>query len=136
MSSGFTSEWLASHEARNGVKKPSGVAQDAPEREIEGLHRPIIAECKRRGWKYVHSNPTKPTTIGEGVCDFIIYADGGRVFNIECKSKTGKLSTEQLAFIHWLKKLGHETHVITGMSEFFQIVNAIPHGTTPSESQN
>lgn len=135
MSRGFTSDWLATHQARNAPAVRPGVAQDAPELEIEGLHRPIIAECKRRGWKYVYSNPTKPTTIGEGVCDFIIYADGGRVFNIECKAKAGKLSTEQLAFIHWLKKLGHETHVITGMSEFHAIVNA-PHRTTPSESQN
>lgn len=128
----FTSDWLLRYQLRNGLGKPSGLAQERPdgvEREIEGLHRPIIAECKRRGWKYVHSDPTKPTTCGEGVCDFIIYADGGRLFNIECKAKNGKLSIEQRAFIVWLEKLGHPVHVITTINEFLQIVDA-PRGTT------
>lgn len=118
----------------DGMNKPSGVPTMGVSREIEGLHTPIIAECKRRGWKYVHSDPTRPSTCGEGICDFIIYADGGRVFNIECKTKTGKLSLEQNIFITWIKKLGHEAHVITSMNEFFDIVN-VPHGTTPLTSQ-
>ena len=122
MSRGFDSSWLASHQARNAVGKRAGVAADAPEHEIEGLHRPIIEECKRRGWKYVYSNPTKPTTCGEGVCDFIIYADGGRMFHVECKARKGKLSIEQLAFICWIEKLGHKCHVVTSVSEFMEIV--------------
>ncbi|MEI8288633.1 MAG: VRR-NUC domain-containing protein [Verrucomicrobiota bacterium] len=113
---------MATHEARNAPAVRSGVAADAPEREIEGLHRPIIEECKRRGWKYVHSDPTRPSTCGEGVCDFIIYADGGRMFHVECKARKGKLSLEQMAFIHWIEKLGHKCHVVTGMSEFMEIV--------------
>ena len=133
----FTHEWLADYERRNMPAARRGEAlqpSDAVGREIDGLHNPIIAECKRRGWKYVHSDPTRPTTCGEGVCDFIIYADHGRVFNIECKSRTGKLRTEQLAFIHWIEKLGHKAHVITAMSEFLSIVNA-PHGTRSNEGQ-
>jgi hypothetical protein len=118
----FDSNWLSRYEARNAPAARAGVAQDAPELEVEGLHRPIIEECKRRGWKYVYSNPTKPTTIGEGVCDFIIYADGGRMFHVECKSRKGKLSVEQLAFICWIEKLGHKAHVVTGMSEFMEII--------------
>ena len=127
MSSGFTSDWFALHQARmNTPAVRRGVAvepPDAVEYEIAGLHVPIMAECKRRGWRYVHSNPSKPATIGEGVCDFIIYADKGRIFHIECKSKTGKLKTEQVIFIAWLSRLAHRVYVITAMSEFFSIVD-------------
>lgn len=129
MSERWTMDRVIRHESR--LKRPGtgpSVAADSVEREIEGLHYPIIAECKRRGWKYVHSNPVKRATNGEGVVDFIIYADGGRVFNIECKSKTGKLDPEQLIFIHWITKLGHVAHVITAMSEFRAIVD-VPHET-------
>ena len=127
---GFTTAWYANWQARlntpphrrqGGQDEPPGV-----EREIAGLHDPIIAECKRRGWKYVHSDPTRRTTIGEGVCDFIIYADRGRMFHVECKRKGGKLSLEQQAFIAWVGKLGHTVHVITTMTEFMAIVGEKP----------
>jgi VRR-NUC domain len=138
MSHIFSSAWLMNREARLNTpavrRGDAAKPPDAVEREIAGLHHPIIAECKRRGWRYIYSDPTRPATIGEGVCDFIIFADRGRVFLIECKSKTGKLKDEQAIFICWVKKLGHEAHVITAMSEFFAIVDA-PHGTSASEGQ-
>lgn len=122
MSNKFTTAWLGSYEARNAPAHRSGVPAVGVEREIEGLHGPIIEECKRRGWKYVHSDPTRPTTCGEGVCDFIIYGDRGRMFHIECKTRKGKLSDEQRIFICWIQKLGHAAHVITTMAEFMEIV--------------
>ncbi len=33
-----------------------------------------------------------------------------------------QLSDEQRIFICWINKLGHTAHVITSMSEFFEIV--------------
>lgn len=125
MARGFTSLWLSNHQARQIPAMRRGDGSGAPqgvEREIAGLHVPIIAECKRRGWKYVHSDPTRRTTIGEGICDFIIYADDGKMFHVECKALKGKLSIEQLAFIHWVEKLGHKVHVITSMTEFMEVV--------------
>ena len=121
-------------EARKAAKKRAGRAvrpADAVDMEIEGLHGPIIRECKRRGWRYIHSDPTCPTTVGEGVCDFIIFADQQRIFLFECKSKTGKLKMEQQIFITWLGKLKHPVHVIEAMSEFFYHVDGqtnVPRG--------
>jgi len=125
MANGFTTEWMMSREARMKAANGSSVPSDKPdgvEREVSGLHGPIIEECKRRCWRYIYSDPYRPTTIGEGVCDFIIIADGGRVFYVECKSRNGKLKTSQVIFISWLARLGHTVHVITSMEEFFQIV--------------
>lgn len=102
-------------------------APDAVDREIEGLHGPIIKECKRRGWRCIHSDPSRPTTVGEGVCDFIIFADRRRVFLFECKSKTGKLKFEQSIWIAWLGKLEHPVLVIESMSEFFYHVDGEPN---------
>ena len=137
MSGGFTSDWLLRQQIRAGLSSSAGkrgIGRPAPpdegwERETD-LHRAILDECKARGWRAVYSNPTKPTTCGEGVCDFIIYADGGRVFNIECKRTGGKLSMEQNIFITWLAKLGHTVHVINSLSEFLEIVpRGVPQTT-------
>jgi hypothetical protein len=128
MSKEFSSLWLSSYEARSVPASRRSVGQDAPEasrpveRELQ-LHGQIIDECKRRGWKYVHSDPTRPTTCGEGVCDFIIYADRTRMFHVECKSRKGKLSAEQLCFIAWVEKLGHKVHVIDNFMQFLEITN-------------
>ena len=150
----FDSNWLRSYESRNAPairREGHATPPDGVSREIAGLHGPIIEECKRRGWKYIHSDPSRPTTCGEGVCDFVIYAHSvrwmcpkcfyvskapvgclpdcetllpvPRMFHIECKTVKGKLTIDQLAFIHWITKLGHTAHVITGMSEFFAIID-------------
>lgn len=132
MSKGFTTEWLVSRQIRIDAARHASVPQDKPEgveREIAGLHNPIIAECKRRGWRYVHSDPYRPSTCGEGVCDFIIFADCGRVFYIECKSRSGKLSSEQVIFVSWLSRLGHKVHVIQSMREFYDILGVVPRET-------
>jgi hypothetical protein len=127
MSREFSTDWLMRHQARTKHVARGHIDSTLPVQgvadEIAGLHLPIIQECKRRAWRYVHSIHYKRPTIGEGTCDFIIYADSGRVLNIECKKKDGKLSMEQCIFITWLKKLGHEVHVITSMEEFFAIAD-------------
>jgi hypothetical protein len=101
------------------TRLPNTEADAGPE---SGLHAKIIAECKRRGWMYVHCATDRPTTYAAGICDFIIYADNGRVLNVECKSATGKLSIEQLSFKTWLEKLGHTVHVVRSFREFLEIV--------------
>ncbi len=126
MAKGFDSFWLGQHLARVNAPMNRQSAATAPQDAVAcelDLHLQIIAECKRRGWKYVHSDMSRRTTCGDGVCDFIIYADQGRMFNVECKSQSGKLSTEQMAFTAWLQKLGHTTHVVRSFSEFIDVVN-------------
>jgi len=59
-------------------------------------------------------------TLGEP--DFVILASDGRVFFVECKSKTGKLTLEQQAFIAHAAKNGHAVHVVRSMEEFNDVI--------------
>src|SRR3990170_4918811 len=60
------------------------------------LHDRVEAECRRRGWLFFHGSMAHRTKRTLGEPDFTILADGDRVFFVECKSKTGKLTREQL----------------------------------------
>lgn len=85
------------------------------------LHNQIICECKRRGWIYFHGSMAVATARTESEPDFQILAEGGRYFLIECKSKTGKLTSGQLGMKAWASKLSHTIHVIRSMEEFYEI---------------
>lgn len=95
--------------------------KDAVENEGD-LHDEIMDECNRRGWIAFHGSMAHRAHRTEGEPDFIIFADAGRVFAVECKSRTGKLSTAQLGIIAWAKKLGHTVYVVQSMSEFLECV--------------
>ena len=86
------------------------------------LHNAIIDYCKSKGWQYLHGSMAHRSrrTIGEN--DFTILADGGRIYLIECKSKTGKLSPEQQAFKAHAAKNGHFVWVIRSMDDFRGLV--------------
>jgi hypothetical protein len=101
------------------VKQPAKRG-DSEAREAD-LHEKIMAECKRRGWRTVHSRMNAAATIEVGTCDFIIFADNARVFLCECKTATGKLSEDQTHFIAWLKRLGHNVAVITSFQQFLEL---------------
>lgn len=90
------------------------------ERESD-LHNDIMAECKRRGWIAFHGSMAERTARVCGEPDFIILGDNGRVLFIECKTKSGKLSTEQLGIQLWAGKLGHKIHVVRSMDDFHVI---------------
>jgi len=59
-------------------------------------------------------------TLGEP--DFVIIADNGRVFFIECKTRVGKLSPAQLAMKHHAEMLGTIIHMVRTMDEFRQVI--------------
>lgn len=129
MSSGFDSGWLLRHQLRQMHGTTPGVAVARPEADTgteSDLHDKIHAECRRRGWVVVHSRMDRPTTSACGVCDFIIFQDGGNVLCVECKSRVGKLSLDQNGFIAAMRKNGHNVQVVRSYSEFLQIV---PHDT-------
>lgn len=121
MSKLFNSLWLAGYDARTAPPTRQPAPQDAEPLEAD-LHDKIDAECRRRGWVTVHSRMDRATTTAVGLCDFIIFADGGVVINIECKSRSGKLSLPQLSFIAAMKRCGHEVHTVRSFSEFMRIV--------------
>jgi hypothetical protein len=93
------------------------------------LHEAIIAHCDKQSprWKYIHARMDKPSTIGLGAPDFVIFVPPNsemhrRVFCIECKRKGQKPTPEQLAWHKEMEMLGHRVHVVFSMEQFLEIV--------------
>jgi hypothetical protein len=86
------------------------------------LHAQIFDECRRRGWIALHGAMSERTHRTDGEADFSIMASGGRRFDIECKTRTGKLSPAQLAHHHHAKTLGHTIHVVRSFEEFLKLI--------------
>ena len=91
-------------------------------KEEAELHSQILAHCRSRGWIALHGSMAAATRRTVGEPDFTILADNGRVFWIECKSRTGKVRPEQLALHTWMSKLGHSCYVVRSLEEFFKVV--------------
>ena len=87
-----------------------------------GLHDEIQLECNRRGWLTIHSRMNLPSTVQVGCPDFVILADGGRVFLVEAKSRDGKLRPEQRAWLAMAARLGHKAAVVRSIEEFRKFV--------------
>jgi hypothetical protein len=121
-------QYLA-HEARMkaGKNEPAGAGCD----DESKLHDAIIDECKRRGWIYLHGSMAHRAMRTPGEPDFTILADGGQVVFCECKSKTGKLSSEQLGLKLWAKKNGHTIHTIRSFREFLEVVAGLAAAPGP-----
>lgn len=85
------------------------------------LHGEIMQYCKSVGWICFHGTWGKLSRRTPGEPDFNILADGGRRFLIECKTKSGKLSPEQLGMKMWAEKLGHTIHTVYSMDDFKQL---------------
>lgn len=110
-----------------------GQWRDERQRELVGagsavdaelkLHNQIIQYCRDHDWAYIHANPSRKSTITEGAVDFVIYASGGRVFSIECKTGTGKQSPKQLAFQHQMEKNGHRYLLVRCFDQFLALVS-------------
>jgi hypothetical protein len=108
-------------QARCVAGRGEAVPGDAVELE-GGLHDDILAECRRRLWPVVHSRMDAATTTAKGVTDFIIPADRGMTFYIEAKTRTAKLTTEQLGFKAMVQRNGHKYAVVRNMAEFLGAV--------------
>jgi hypothetical protein len=117
------------HQMSQRVARARGkMSEEGPDTAREGcadektLHQEILNECRRRGWIAIHARMNRPTTIACGVPDFLILADRGRLFLVEAKSKSGKLRSEQLAFIAWATKLSHTVHIVRSCPEFLALL--------------
>ncbi len=86
------------------------------------LHDQIEAECRKRIWPYIHSRMDMMSTISVGAPDFVIAAEGGRTFWIECKTKNGKQTIEQKGWQLMLEKNHNRYHIVRSFSEFLEIV--------------
>ncbi len=108
----------ASHVGRLVSVKPV----DAVDSEA-ALHAEILEDCRAHGWPVHHARMDRPATCGVGTPDFAIALPNGRTVWIEAKSKTGKLSREQAAWIASLRRHGHTAEVVRSMSEFMLVTN-------------
>lgn len=118
----FSQQLADAHNARIAAerfKKLGGHIdiEDLADREAD-LHEQIFSECRRRRWIAFHGAMSERTNRTLGEPDFIILANGGRVFFVECKSRSGKLGPEQQAIAHAAKALGHEINVVRSFREF------------------
>ena len=96
--------------ARNGVGREAR------------LHEAIFDECRRRRWIALHGSMAERTCRTLGEPDFVILADRARVFFVECKSLTGKLSPAQAALKHHAETLEHTIHVVRSMESFLHLL--------------
>lgn len=121
----FSQEWLNAYNARQGKSVMGNpiTGKKGVEDETK-LHDQIFDECRRRGWIALHGAMSERTHRTLGEPDFTILADRGRVYFIECKSRTGKRSPDQQALHAWASKLGHPVHTIRTLEEFLAIIKA------------
>lgn len=116
----FSQADVIAHEervARTKRKAPENACLDEGE-----LHSEIMSHCKMVGWICFHGTWGKLSRRTPGEPDFTILANMGRVFFIECKSKSGKLSTEQLGMKMWAEKLGHKIHIVYSLEDFVNVI--------------
>lgn len=97
------------------------------QREAE-IHREIMDYCNGLGWVAHHSRMDRPSTCGVGSPDFVVALPAGRTLYVEVKTSTGKLSTEQAAWIRRLQNLGHKTGVVRSLREFVQMAQEVMDG--------
>lgn len=88
----------------------------------DSLHSQIEAYCRQKMWPYVHSRTDLRSTTIPGTPDFIIAADGGRVFWIECKTRLSKQTDEQKGFEVLLEMNGHKYHLVRSLGDFVAAV--------------
>jgi hypothetical protein len=112
---------VLAHEAKLKADKPApddAVTQESP------LHRKIMDYCEEQWpkWKYIRARMDKRSTIAVGAQDITIFASRGRLFCIECKSKSGKLDPDQLIWRKEMEMVGHPVHLVRSFSEFLELV--------------
>lgn len=90
------------------------------------LHDSIMELCRSRGWVALHGSMAHRTHRSIGEPDFVIVADGGRVFFLEAKRKGSKPTPEQLAMLAWLVRLGAAAHVVYSIEEVLNLVDPCP----------
>lgn len=116
-------------QARCAAGRGEAVPGDAVDNE-GALHDAILAECRRRLWPVIHSRMDCATTTTRGCPDFVVFAERGFVFAIECKTRKGKLTPEQAGWRMMLLRNGHKYAVVRSMAEFLDVVeNWLAEGT-------
>lgn len=91
------------------------------------LHHQILDHCKRNNWLAFHGSMAHSTTRTLGEPDFVILMPAGRLLMVECKTRTGKLTIEQVGIQRWAEMLGHTIYVVRSYEDFLSVVNDLSH---------
>ena len=115
---------IESRLAKNrGEKSEVGMChQTVPAQRETELHEQIRQDITNRGWIGLHGSMAHKTYRTVGEWDWVILADRGRLFLIEVKTTTGKLTAEQLGMKVWAEKLGHCADVVRTFEEYLDVV--------------
>lgn len=107
-----------------GNKLRHPVPGDAVEDE-GGLHDEIWTWIRAQSPlpAFIHSRMDRKSTQNKGVPDWVIFWKG-KVFLIECKTKTGKRRPDQLAWALLAELNGFKVFECRSKSEFLSIVNS------------
>lgn len=122
----FANMTIADVERLNAkMRKESHIptANPVPDGQEGSLHDAIVDECRRRSWIALHGSMARRTARTEGEWDFIILADGGRTFFVECKTANAVQSNVQLGLHHWAQRLGHDPRVVRSFAEFLALID-------------
>jgi hypothetical protein len=111
-------------------RRVSPKANSEPVDREKDLHEFIFSDARHRGWIVLHGAMSERTARTPGEFDFILIADRGRTFFIECKARYGKLSPEQLAMKVHAEILGHKPAVVRSPEEYLEVVNPTPRPET------
>ncbi len=109
--------------ARTAKNNPKADTLGEPVEHEMKLHDDIMSYCMSRSprWMFIRARPDKRSTIAVGSPDFVIFLPCGKVLCVECKSKTGKWSGEQLAWREEMRMLGHELHECRSFDQFLSL---------------
>ena len=119
----FSEQWLAARLQKEAPKKNQAGDSPADEGPESKLQRTIRDYCADQKWQCHGGSMAHRTRRDSGEEDFVIRASAGRVFFVECKSKTGKLRPEQQTNLQWAAILGHTIHVVDSFQQFLNLVN-------------
>lgn len=102
--------------------KPASIGEPV-EQEMK-LHEDIMSYCMAKSprWMFIRARSDKRSGIAIGANDMTIFMGDGKVLCVECKSKTGKLTKEQLIWREEMRLLGHTVHEVRSMEDFFKAV--------------
>lgn len=121
-------DWTQGRTGKPALSPASGGRSKAV--ELEGdLHEDILAYCRARGWRCVHSRMDRPATCEVGTPDFAIVMPDGVTLWVEAKARHGKPTVEQLAWLAALHRLGHVCGVVRSMDEFQELVRTAERRT-------
>jgi len=93
------------------------------ELEIPGLHKPIIEWCNSQipAVPFIHARSDKPSELPPGWADFTIFYCG-KIYLIECKSRTGKISNDQRICAYLLGRQGFNVAEVRTFQQFLELI--------------